>query len=168
MSAETVLQFHGNDLALRHLRSHAFSVLYRGVMTLVEDLAHFLDVDGRAQSKTLSPSAARDYAALSRQLTAGALRIASAVLTLRSMRDGETTFTSGMADIRRQHMTESPDGFSGSLDGLPSGILDLAVRCDALRLEVVRLVDAAGNDGRSGANPVHVALVRIGSAFGAA
>jgi regulator of CtrA degradation len=167
MSAETVLQFQGNDLSLRHLRSNSFITLYRRVMKHVEDLAYFLDKDGRAQSKLLSPAAARDYAALSRQLTAGALRIASAMLTLRSVRDGDVSFTSGMADIRKQQMTESPGGFTGSLEGLPQGILDLAIGCDTLRLEVVRLVDAAGSEGRSGMNPVHAALGRIGLAFGA-
>jgi regulator of CtrA degradation len=164
---ETVLQFQGNDLALRHLRSNSFSTLYRSVMKYVEDLAYFLDKDGRAQAKLLPPAVARDYAALTRQLTAGALRIASAMLTLRSVRDGDVSFTTGMADIRKQQMTESPTGFTGSLDGLPQGILDLAISCDALRLEVVRLVDSAGSEGRSGINPVHAALGRIGTAFGA-
>jgi regulator of CtrA degradation len=166
MSAASIAILEGNELAIRHLRSESFTTLYRTVMALVEDLAHYLDVEGRQQSKSLSREAARDYAALSRQLTAGALRVASALLTLRAVKNGEMTFTSAMADIKKKEMTESPGGFTGSLDGLPQELLELATRCDSLRLEVVRLVDHLGSDGRSGANPVHAALGLINSAFG--
>jgi regulator of CtrA degradation len=165
MSAEAISRLEGHDLAIRHLRSASFSELYRSVMKLVEDLAQYLDVKGRQQSKSFPPAVALDYASLSRQLTAGALRVASALLILRSVKDGTMSFTSGMADIREKHMTESPEGFRGSLDGLPAEVLELATRCDAMRLEVVRLVEHLCNDGRSGENPVHAALGMISTAF---
>lgn len=166
MSAESISRIEGTDLAIRHLRSTAFTDFYRAVMKLVEDLAQYLDVTGRKQSKSFSPAVARDYASLTRQLTTGAMRVASALLILRSVRDGTMTFTSAMADIRQKQMTESPEGFTGSLDGLPLELLELATRCDSMRLDVVRLVDHLCSEGRACANPVHAALGLINSAFG--
>ncbi|MDW9481710.1 DUF1465 family protein [Sinorhizobium meliloti] len=166
MSAESILIFEGNSIAMRHLRAESFGELYRSVMKLVEDLAEYLDVTGRQQSRSLHPPAAREYAALSRQLTTGALRVASALLVLKSVRDGSTPFNSGMADIRKKEMAEPPGSFSGSRDGLPTELLELSTRCDCVRLEVKRLVDHLCDEGKSGKNPVHAALGLITSVFG--
>jgi regulator of CtrA degradation len=165
MSAESIAQIDGNALAMRHLHSQSFMMLYRNVMALVEDLAQYLDVTGRQQSKSLSRETAQDYACLSRQLTTGALRVASALLILRAVKKGEMSFTTAMADINKKEMMVSPGGFTGRLEGLPSGLLELATRCDAIRLEVVRLVERLGTEGRSGLNPVHTALGLIDAAF---
>jgi regulator of CtrA degradation len=166
MSAKPIVILHANDLAVSKLRSTDFNELYRSVMKFVSDLAVYLDKDGRQESKALPPAAARDYVALTRQLTDGTVRIANALLTLKGVRDGSVSFTSGMADIGKNEMTVSPKGGLVRLDGIPQRLLDLAVQCDALRLEVIRLLDRVGKDGRSGINPVHAALGLIGTAFG--
>lgn len=165
MGQEPSASLDGSAIARRHLGSPRFVELYRSHMRLVEDMVAYLDVEGRREARLLERKAASDYAAMTRQLTDGAFRIATALLLLRAVKNGEMPFSDAMSDIASRRVTESPRAAISSLDGLPRGLLELAVRCDAQRLEIIGLLDFLGHGPRSNVNAVHASLGLIHSAF---
>ena len=161
----TTMTDDGSQLAIRMLRSGTFDTLYRDVMSMVDSLASYLDGPGRAASKRLPARAAKDYAILARELTAGAMRVANTVLALRGIREGAVSFTKGMAELKAKETTAVHRFAMTSTEGLPDGLLEFVVRCEELRSRAARLIDSLGNEGRTRDNPVHAALGRLGEAF---
>ena len=71
------------------VQSELFAKTFREGMALVEDTANYLDGDGREASKTLSRDLALTYAGSSMRLTTQLMQIASWLLVLRAVREGE-------------------------------------------------------------------------------
>ena len=79
----------GNSGAMTFVQSEVFARTFREGMSLVEETANYLDGDGRDASKSLSRSAALSYAGASMRLTTQLMQIASWLLVLRAVRDGD-------------------------------------------------------------------------------
>lgn len=71
------------------VKSEVFARTFREGMSLVEDTANYLDGEGREMSKSLSRSGALSYAGASMRLTTQLMQIASWLLVLRAVREGD-------------------------------------------------------------------------------
>lgn len=71
------------------VRSELFARTFREGMALVEETANYLDGEGRDASKQLPRDAALSYAGASMRLTTQLMQIASWLLVLRAVREGE-------------------------------------------------------------------------------
>lgn len=76
-------------LTPRLLSSGGFDLLYREGMGLIEEVAAYLDGDGRDQSKGLSREASFLYATESMRLTTRLMQLASWLLLQRAVNEGE-------------------------------------------------------------------------------
>lgn len=165
MSAEEKTAQDDDVIVDRYLRSQAFSDLYASVMDFVSDLARYLDGDGRQDMKSFDRRKAHHYAILTRRLTTDAVRVANVVLTLRSVRDGNLTFTRGMSDIKNIDIASLAHGTQHFV-GLPPELLSQADQCAVLQGELSRLLESMKGEARSGANQVHVVIDLIDEALG--
>jgi regulator of CtrA degradation len=75
----------------RYLGSDHFQAIYREGMRLVEETAHYLDGDGRRDSKSLKGQSALSFATESMRLTTRLMNLASWLLIRRSVNTGEMT-----------------------------------------------------------------------------
>jgi len=75
--------------ATTFVQSEVFARTFREGMSLVEETANYLDGEGREASKSLSRSAALSYAGASMRLTTQLMQIASWLLVLRAVREGD-------------------------------------------------------------------------------
>ena len=123
---------------LPFVRSRLFTNLFAGGMALVEETASYLDDEGRRESRELSREATLAYAGTSMRLTTRLMQIASWLLVLRAVREGEMTPDEARADKYRigpaERQAERPD-----LSGLPSRLVELIGRTDTLYARIVRL-----------------------------
>ena len=71
------------------VQSELFARTFREGMALVEETANYLDGDGREASKDLSRAGALAYAGASMRLTTQLMQIASWLLVLRAVREGD-------------------------------------------------------------------------------
>jgi len=78
-----------NSGAASFVQSEVFARTFREGMAMVEETANYLDGDGRVAAKDLSRSAALSYAGASMRLTTQLMQIASWLLVLRAVREGE-------------------------------------------------------------------------------
>jgi regulator of CtrA degradation len=78
-----------NPSAATFVQSEVFARTFREGMSLVEETANYLDSEGREASKSLSRSAALSYAGASMRLTTQLMQIASWLLVLRAVREGD-------------------------------------------------------------------------------
>jgi regulator of CtrA degradation len=103
--------------AVSFVRSEVFARTFREGMALVEETANYLDGEGRDASKSLSRSAALSYAGASMRLTTQLMQIASWLLVLRALREGDMSVAEATADKYRLGRREalSPDMLSGDL-----------------------------------------------------
>ena len=76
-------------LTPRILTSGGFDLLYREGMGLIEEVAAYLDGEGRAESKALSREASFVYATESMRLTTRLMQLASWLLLQRAVNEGE-------------------------------------------------------------------------------
>jgi regulator of CtrA degradation len=75
--------------AASFVQSEVFARTFREGMALVEETANYLDGEGREASKSLSRGGALSYAGASMRLTTQLMQIASWLLVLRAVRDGD-------------------------------------------------------------------------------
>ena len=78
-------------LGPRIVASGGFTALYREGMTLIEDVAAYLDGDGRTESRGLPREASFIYATESMRLTTRLMQLASWLLLQRAVNEGEIT-----------------------------------------------------------------------------
>ena len=96
--------------AATFVQSEVFARTFSEGMALVEETANYLDGDGRVASKDLSRSAALSYAGASMRLTTQLMQIASWLLVLRAVREGEMTLDEARNDkYRLKHKQSSRD-----------------------------------------------------------
>lgn len=119
--------------------SKLFNNLFASGMELVEETALYLDEDGKHSARTLPRDAALAYAGLSMRLTTRLMQIASWLLVLRAVRDGEMSELEAQDD---KYRIGSPEGGAlsrGVTDGLPERMVALVEDTDTLFSRITRL-----------------------------
>lgn len=127
-----------NRGAVTFVQSEVFARTFREGMSLVEDTANYLDGEGRDASKSLTRSAALSYAGASMRLTTQLMQIASWLLVLRALREGDMSIRDASADKYRLGKREalSADMLSGEL---PKKLLTLIDEAGQLYDRILRL-----------------------------
>lgn len=150
----------------RFTTSPQFMKLFREGMDLVEVTAEYLDGEGRAQSKELTPPASLAYTSESIRLTTRLTQLASWLLVRRAIASGE--ITAAQAHTHRHRVTLSrqstarPEGF----ESLPETFKKLIAESHRLHDRIMRLENILGQ-GTSLANeppcPIdgHIERIRI-------
>jgi regulator of CtrA degradation len=127
-----------NAGAMTFVQSEVFARTFREGMSLVEDTANYLDGEGREASKSLSRSAALSYAGASMRLTTQLMQIASWLLVLRALREGDMSLPEASENKYRLGSREraSADLISGDL---PKRLLALIDGAGQLYDRILRL-----------------------------
>ncbi len=126
------------DNASTFVQSELFAHTFREGMALVEETANYLDGAGRDASRGLSRSAALVYAGSSMRLTTQLMQIASWLLVMRAVREGDMTVDeAGDAKYR----LKEKDMLLGELreEGLPDNLIRLVETSAQLYARIVRL-----------------------------
>jgi regulator of CtrA degradation len=124
--------------ATSFVQSEVFARTFREGMSLVEDTANYLDGEGRDASKSLTRSAALSYAGASMRLTTQLMQIASWLLVLRALREGDMSIKDASADKYRlgRREPQAADMLSGEL---PKKLLTLIEEASQLYDRILRL-----------------------------
>jgi regulator of CtrA degradation len=133
--------------AASFVESEVFARTFREGMSLVEETANYLDGEGRDASKSLTRSAALSYAGASMRLTTQLMQIASWLLVLRALREGDMALSEASEDKYRLAVREriTPDMLSGEL---PKRLLVLIDEAGQLYDRILRLdTDLFKSDG---------------------
>ncbi|MGV8929790.1 MAG: DUF1465 family protein [Brevundimonas sp.] len=146
-------------------RSELFDRTFREGMELVEEIAAYLDGDGRRESKLLSRSTALAYAGESMKLTTRLMQIASWLLVQRAVREGD--MTAETACESRYRLADRPVAVEPGDPELPIALVEYLVRTDklydrALHLDRRMYLDESEADA---VNPVQSQLDRLTAAF---
>lgn len=120
------------------VQSELFARTFREGMTLVEETANYLDGAGRDASRQLSRSAALVYAGSSMRLTTQLMQIASWLLVMRAVREGEMAIGEVKDDKYRLKPKESQLGDLHE-EGLPETLIRLVVESAQLYARIARL-----------------------------
>lgn len=95
-----------SPISLTQKLAHArFKDLFREGMTLVEDVAAYLDGPGRAESKLLPRILASAYAAESMRLTTRLMQVASWLLVQKAINEGDIDRAQGLLEKNRVQVT---------------------------------------------------------------
>ena len=132
------LQQQDATAAESFVQSALFARTFREGMALVEETASYLDGEGRIASKELSRDAAMSYASASMRLTTQLMQIASWLLVLRAVREGEMALAEA---AEPKYRLETPAGASEDYEfaGLPQQLLLLIENSRQLYSRIARL-----------------------------
>jgi len=120
------------------VQSELFARTFREGMALVEETANYLDGEGRDASKNLSREIALAYAGASMRLTTQLMQIASWLLVLRAVREGEMVL--GEASEPKYRLTASEAASSRfKTEGLPERLVGLIESAHQLYNRISRL-----------------------------
>ena len=138
----------GEDRIGPFVESRLFTNLFAGGMALVEETAAYLDDEGRKASRDLSREDALAYAGTSMRLTTRLMQIASWLLVLRAVREGEMTASEARDEKYRIGPAERRPASSAPDATLPDTLRALISQTDTLYARITRLdrdlfVDAA-------------------------
>ena len=159
-------------LGLRIVASGGFTTLYREGMALIEDVAAYLDGDGRAQSRGLAREASFVYATESMRLTTRLMQLASWLLLQRAVNEGELTPENARLEKEKVKFSATPTerGGPGFAD-LPERLRDYIAQGDRL-FERVQQFDRLGRGTAAETAPAAAEgsigdqLSRLRAAFG--
>jgi regulator of CtrA degradation len=124
--------------AATFVQSELFARTFREGMALVEETANYLDGEGREASKRLNRDAAISYASASMRLTTQLMQIASWLLVLRAVREGEMELIEAADKKYRIEYTESRPADLAA-EGLPDQLLGLIEATHQLYARISRL-----------------------------
>ena len=135
--------------AANFARSEVFSRTFHEGMRLVEETAEYLDGGGREVSKGLGRNAALAYAGASMRLTTELMQIASWLLVLRAVREGEMPMREASQAKYRlpARREERPDDAAD--DDLPPMLVELIAASNRLYERIGRLDEDLFADGRT-------------------
>jgi regulator of CtrA degradation len=120
-------------LGPRIVASGGFTALYREGMSLIEDVAAYLDGDGRAQSRGLPREASFVYATESMRLTTRLMQLASWLLLQRAVNEGELTPENARVEKEKVKFSATPTERGGpGFSALPERLLDYIAQGDRL------------------------------------
>ncbi len=121
------------------LASKDFDKLYSQGMGLIEEVAAYLDGEGRKQSRELNREAAFVYASESMRLTTRLMQMASWLLLQRAVREGEVTSQSALDEKEKIKFFRSTYDKSGpGWSDLPPKLLDYIEKGERLYERVIR------------------------------
>ncbi len=115
-----------------------FARTFSDGMALVEETANYLDGDGRKTSKELTRDAALAYAGASMRLTTQLMQIASWLLVLRAVREGEMAVHEA-ADAKYRINSDAEPNSSFEGEGLPDRLVSLVGDTRQLYDRIARL-----------------------------
>lgn len=126
------------DLAPR-LTAGGFDRLYREGMSLIEEVAAYLDGTGRNDSRSLPREASFVYATESMRLTTRLMQIASWLLLQRAMNEGELSPESARSEKEKVKFSATPMDRGGpGWEELPPALLDYIAKGDEMFERVQR------------------------------
>ncbi len=122
------------------IQSALFSRTFREGMALVEETANYLDGEGREISKTMSRSGAMAYAGSSMRLTTQLMQIASWLLVLRALREGDMSINEAQ-DTKYRINPRDQESLPkrNQHEDLPQALGELIERSDSLYDRISRL-----------------------------
>ena len=152
--------------------SARFAELFQDGMALVDEVAAYLDGEGRAESKVLSRSLALAYAAESMRLTTRLMQVASWLLVQRALNQGELERAQGMLEKNRIQVASQGIVSQASVFAqLPETLQELTARSMQLQARIIqfdRYVHPPELDtGAPAAPAVHRQIALLNRAFGA-
>lgn len=100
-------------LGPRIVASGGFDSLYKEGMALIEEVASYLDGDGRTDSRLLSREASFVYATESMRLTTRLMQLASWLLLQRAVNEGEITKENARAEKEKVRFSATPSERGG-------------------------------------------------------
>jgi len=159
-------------LGSRIVASGGFTALYREGMSLIEEVAAYLDGDGRADSRALPREASFVYATESMRLTTRLMQLASWLLLQRAVNEGEITPENARLEKEKVKFSATPTERGGpGYSAMPEKLRDYIAQGDRLfarvqqfdKLERGGIADAAPivSEGSIGDQ-----LARLRAAFG--
>lgn len=156
----------------RIVASGGFDSLYREGMSLIEDVAAYLDGEGRTESRVLPREASFVYATESMRLTTRLMQLASWLLLQRAVNEGELTPESARSEKEKVKFSATPSERGGpGFSGLPDTLKDYIGKGDRLFDRVVQF-DKLERGGvpdlpvETGAGSISDQLTRLKAAFG--
>ena len=165
----------GSAIAIgpRIVASGGFDALYREGMTLIEDVAAYLDGEGRGDSRILSREASFVYATESMRLTTRLMQLASWLLLQRAVNEGEITKENAHSEKEKVKFSATPSARGGpGYDQLPTILRDYIDKGDRLfdrvmQFDVLERGRMTSMDPGT-ANGIADQLARLKAAFGRA
>ncbi|MGV8831359.1 MAG: DUF1465 family protein [Devosia sp.] len=165
----------GSAIAIgpRIVAAGGFDLLYREGMTLIEDVASYLDGDGRGDSRILSREASLLYATESMRLTTRLMQLASWLLLQRAVNEGEITKENARSEKEKVKFSATPSQRGGpGYEQLPDVLRDYIDKGDRLFDRVMQFDTlergAMAKLDPGTANGVADQLARLKAAFGRA
>ena len=159
-------------LGPRIVASGGFTALYREGMTLIEDVAAYLDGDGRAESRSLNRETSFAYATESMRLTTRLMQLASWLLLQRAVNEGELTPENARLEKEKVKFSATPTERGGpGFESLPQQLRDYIAHGDRL-FERVQQFDKLERGGIAETAPMAAEgsigdqLARLRAAFG--
>jgi len=159
-------------LGPRIVASGGFTALYREGMSLIEDVAAYLDGDGRADSRALTREASFVYATESMRLTTRLMQLASWLLLQRAVNEGELTPENARIEKEKVKFSATPSERGGpGYSAMPEKLRDYIVQGDRLFARVQQF-DKLERGGIAEAAPaasegsIGDQLARLRAAFG--
>ena len=164
---------NGQAIAIgpRIVASGGFDLLYREGMTLIEEVASYLDGDGRADSRVLPREASFLYATESMRLTTRLMQLASWLLLQRAVNEGEITPENARSEQEKVKFSATPSERGGpGYEHLPEvlrsfidkgdRLFDKVMQFDTLERGKMSMVDVGAAGG------IADQLARLKAAFG--
>lgn len=126
-------------LTPRLLASGGFDMLYREGMGLIEEVAAYLDGDGRSESKALNREASFVYATESMRLTTRLMQLASWLLLQRAVNEGEISSEQALSEKAKVKFSALPSDRGGpGWDNIPAQMKAYIDKGDRLFERVVK------------------------------
>lgn len=153
------------------MASNSFTTLYTQGMGLIEEVASYLDGDGREQSRAMSRETSLLYASESMRLTTRLMQLASWLLLQRAVQEGELSADSARGEKAKVKFSATPSRRGGpGWSELPEAfvkyihkgdrLFDRVMKFDALdRSEMPQSVEAGEDD-------IADQLAKLRAAFG--
>lgn len=126
---------NGSAIAIgpRIVAAGGFETLYREGMALIEEVAGYLDGEGRDESRVLSREASFLYATESMRLTTRLMQLASWLLLQRAVNEGEITKENARSEKEKVKFSATPSERGGpGYDQLPARLRDYIDKGDRL------------------------------------
>jgi regulator of CtrA degradation len=159
-------------LGPRIVASGGFTSLYREGMALIEDVAAYLDGDGRTESRVLPREASFVYATESMRLTTRLMQLASWLLLQRAVNEGELTAENARSEKEKVKFSATPSERGGpGFASMPQRLRDYIAQGDRL-FDRVQQFDKLERGGISEITPpategsIGDQLARLKAAFG--
>lgn len=155
------------DKIMAFATSDVFEKLFTEGMDLVEETAHYLDGEGRSESKLLERASALSYASESMRLTTRLMQAASWLLVQRAIKEGEMEASDARDPKYRIGAKAICIAKGEPSSELPARLKELLIQSEAIYTRIDRLDGAMyGENSETVANPVNEQHDRLQSLFG--